>query len=269
LSSFTLMASPLTSGDAVACSALSRSAGLPEPGQRHTLQIPEPCLTHIVSGKKLYEGRLRRRVWKQLVPGDCLIASSEKFSNVELIIRDVLPFKGFNDAFKALGKELLPEGAETPDDAEKMFEPLYSYKSVQRFGVVAFKIEVNVVKPVSVRIQEPWLSHIVSGRKLYEGRLRRGMWKLLVPGDSFIIASSENFSHVELIVRDILPFSDFGDAFKELGKHLLPEGAETPDDALAIYRKWYSIEDVQACGVVALKIEVQVAVPCPSQACGT
>jgi len=262
------MASPLTSGDAVACSALPRSAGLLEPGQRHTVRIREPWLTQIVSGRKLYEGRVRKGLWNRLVPGDCLVTSSDSFSYVELIIRDALPFNGFDDAFKALGKDLLPEGAETPDDALALYKHWYSYKSVQKFGVVAFKVEVKVAKPVSVRIQEPWLSHIVSGRKLYEGRLRRGMWKRLVPGDSFI-ASSDHFFKVELIVRDILPFNDFGDAFKELGKHLLPEGAETPDDALAMYRKWYSIEDVQACGVVALKIEVKVALPCPSQACGT
>lgn len=117
-----------------------------------------------------------------------------------------------------------------------------------------------------VRIDEPWLSHIVSGRKSYEGRLCRGTWKRLKAGDC-LDAYSDKFSHVELIVQDIIKFNDFDDAFRELGKSLLPEGAETPAEALAIYRQWNSIEAVQECGgVVAVGIKVEAVHPYPISA---
>lgn len=84
-------------------------------------------------------------------------------------------------------------------------------------------------------IAEPWLSHIVSGAKSHEGRIARGFWAKLAPGDR-IEAYSERYSRVDLTVTEILHFDDFDAAFDALGKHLLPEGAQTPLEALAVYR---------------------------------
>jgi inhibitor of KinA sporulation pathway (predicted exonuclease)/ASC-1-like (ASCH) protein len=111
-------------------------------------------------------------------------------------------------------------------------------------------------KPQRVRIDEPWLSWLVSGVKTHEGRLCRGMWSKLVPGDR-LSAYSEKYAHVDLEVYSILSFDDFDKAFESLGKRLVPEGAETPAEALQLYRQWNSAEAVQACGgVVAVEVAV-------------
>jgi len=107
-----------------------------------------------------------------------------------------------------------------------------------------------------VRIDEPWLSWLVSGAKTHEGRLCRGTWSKLAPGHH-LSAFSDKYSSVDLVVRDILRFKDFDEAFASLGKRLVPEGAETPEQALQLYRQWNSAEAVQKCGgVVAVEVQV-------------
>mmetsp|Transcript_77149 Transcript_77149/g.152920 ORF Transcript_77149/g.152920 Transcript_77149/m.152920 type:complete len:185 (-) Transcript_77149:9-563(-) len=110
-----------------------------------------------------------------------------------------------------------------------------------------------------VTIDEPWLTWIVSSAKTHEGRLFRGVWAKLAPGD-LLKASSERYSCVILQVGEILRFRDFDAAFEALGKRLLPVGADTPSEALRIYRQWNNQESVQMCGgVVAVGVAVMEA----------
>mmetsp|Transcript_23261 Transcript_23261/g.37213 ORF Transcript_23261/g.37213 Transcript_23261/m.37213 type:complete len:342 (-) Transcript_23261:38-1063(-) len=112
----------------------------------------------------------------------------------------------------------------------------------------------SVKEPKWVKIDEPWLSYLVSGVKTHEGRLCRGMWAKLARGDR-LLGFSEKYARVDLEVRDILHFEDFDKAFESLGKRLVPEGATTPAEALQLYRRWNSAEAVQACGgVVAVEV---------------
>lgn len=107
-----------------------------------------------------------------------------------------------------------------------------------------------------VEIVEPWLSYIVEGPKLYEGRVFKNTWAKLVVGD-VIEAYSSRFSSVKLKVNELLRFDDFDKAFEVLGKTLLPSGAETPDEALRLYRQWNPAEVVRRNGgVVAVGVDV-------------
>eukprot|EP00930_Biecheleria_cincta_P082510 TRINITY_DN7222_c0_g2_i2.p1 TRINITY_DN7222_c0_g2~~TRINITY_DN7222_c0_g2_i2.p1 ORF type:complete len:320 (+),score=45.12 TRINITY_DN7222_c0_g2_i2:74-1033(+) len=111
-------------------------------------------------------------------------------------------------------------------------------------------------KVPTVRIDEPWLSWLISGAKTHEGRVFRGMWAKLAKGDQ-LIAYSEKYAHVDLTVVDLLRFADFDSAFASLGKRLVPEGATTPAEALELYRKWNTAETVrQSGGVVAVEVKV-------------
>merc|ERR1712086_233256 len=115
----------------------------------------------------------------------------------------------------------------------------------------------------NVHISEPWLTHIVSGAKTHEGRVFRGHWASLKVGD-ILEAHSDKYSRVELQVTELLRFEDFDSAFSQLGKFLLPEGAETPEECLAIYRQWNSAEVVkEAGGVVAVGVQVKSVVLVP------
>ena len=83
-------------------------------------------------------------------------------------------------------------------------------------------------------------------------------------GDRFE-AYSERFESVELTVTELLRFADFDACFEALGAALLPEGAATPAEALAVYRQWNSEEAVRSAGgVVAVGVTVAAVTPVES-----
>ena len=105
-------------------------------------------------------------------------------------------------------------------------------------------------------VEEPWLEWILNGRKTFDGRLHRGFWEKVQPGQEFIGWS--NKQEAVLRVTEKMRFRDYGEAFAALGKSLVPEGAETPAQAVKLYEKFpgndtRTISDV---GVVALGVVV-------------
>ena len=96
----------------------------------------------------------------------------------------------------------------------------------------------------------------MEGPKTHEGRLHRGRWVKLAPGD-ILDAFNGRYGSVVLEVREILHYSDFDEAFEALGHALVPQ-VDTPEDALALYRQWNAAETVRECGgVVAVGVEVK------------
>eukprot|EP00927_Polykrikos_kofoidii_P055474 TRINITY_DN49723_c0_g1_i1.p1 TRINITY_DN49723_c0_g1~~TRINITY_DN49723_c0_g1_i1.p1 ORF type:complete len:283 (-),score=35.83 TRINITY_DN49723_c0_g1_i1:25-849(-) len=107
-------------------------------------------------------------------------------------------------------------------------------------------------RPFVTAIGEPWLHHLTTGAKTYEGRLQGTGWAKLSVGDE-VEAFSTRYACVRMVVQEILTdFDDFDAAFAALGRRLLPEGAATPQEALAVYRRIYSAEDVLEAGGVVI-----------------
>ena len=76
-------------------------------------------------------------------------------------------------------------------------------------------------------IDGKWLKLIKSGDKIYEGRLRNKVeeWALC---KGKIIKFVDNFNHddsVIVVVEDLLLFSNFGEAYDQLGDQLIPNGS--------------------------------------------
>ncbi len=61
---------------------------------------------------------------------------------------------------------------------------------------------------------------------------------------------------ITLEVTKILPFKDFGEAWKELGTKLVPYGAASADDVKEFYSEWYSDEVITKNGVIAIGVIV-------------
>lgn len=130
--------------------------------------------------------------------------------------------------------------------------------------------EASKVKTKSVirdHIAEPWLTAIVEGSKTHEGRLRGGSWSKLSKGQRVVVAN-EAWSEVELEVTEVIEFKDFGEAWDQLGVHLIPKvlGVENADGARDLYSKIpkaeYTTDRInQRGGVVAVGVKVVRAVP--------
>ena len=106
-----------------------------------------------------------------------------------------------------------------------------------------------------IHVSEPWLHYLSTGVKTYEGRVFKGIWRTLQPGDMVVFYNNEGKTHgadhgLTFRVTELRRYTDFDKAFMDLGKKLLPEGAETPSDALQIYRQFYPKSVVDANGGV-------------------
>lgn len=110
-------------------------------------------------------------------------------------------------------------------------------------------------------VQEPWLEWIASGSKTYEGRLKRGLWGELSPGDKLMFHSAQRRVLVE--VTEILPFPDFGAAYASLKDKLIPAaaGVRTEEQARQTYRQWFLDGEVREFGVVAVGVKALVTHP--------
>jgi ASC-1-like (ASCH) protein len=118
----------------------------------------------------------------------------------------------------------------------------------------------SIVFPIVGRknIREPWFSAIVDGLKTYEGRLNRDFWKSLTLGQHFVAYTGQR--EATLQVTDRQYFSTFGEAWDKLKGRLIPPTVEpvtTPEEADAVYSAFFTDEEVQKHGVVALGIKVE------------
>lgn len=108
--------------------------------------IAEPWLSHIVSGTKTHEGRVHRGLWARLVRGDLVIASNDRYTEVELEVTGLRKFADFDEAYDALQTALLPEGATNPAEALAIYRQWNSAESVlEAGGVVAVGVVVRRV----------------------------------------------------------------------------------------------------------------------------
>ncbi len=103
-------------------------------------------------------------------------------------------------------------------------------------------------------IQEPWLSEIICGKKVYEGLLRKGFWSKLKKGDRFIAYSEKN--EVTLEVTEVILFPDFCEAWNHLGDKLIPRKAITEKYVNDMYSEYYSDEDIKQYGVIAIGVTI-------------
>lgn len=101
----------------------------------------------------------------------------------------------------------------------------------------------------------PWLDWIIEGKKTYEARLNEEEWRELQVGD-VIIFSADDGKEVKVMVQDLKYYKDFGEAFQNLGKKLVPIKGITIDEVKDIYWDYYSEDDIEKNGIVAFGIKI-------------
>ncbi|MHB1952765.1 MAG: ASCH domain-containing protein [Sulfobacillus sp.] len=102
-------------------------------------------------------------------------------------------------------------------------------------------------------LSEPWFDLVCRGEKSVEGRLDRGDFGLMQPGDSVIWYNGDYSCATKIVsIRRYRSFIDFlkGERLSDV----LP-GIKTKEQGLEIYRRFYGCEDT-IHGVVALEVEV-------------
>lgn len=101
----------------------------------------------------------------------------------------------------------------------------------------------------------PWLDWIEQGIKTYEGRLNKGDWINIKANDIIIFYDSKG-KEVKTRVIKMLYFKNFIEAYRELGMKLVPLRNISENDVENLYLQYFTRDDINRYGVVAVQIQV-------------
>jgi len=104
--------------------------------------------------------------------------------------------------------------------------------------------------------EEPWFSLLASEKKTIDGRLKKGKYGEIKPGDNIVVYSSDEKNFLKTKVLAVRYYDNFSDMIKAEGVEKILPGIKNIETAIATYRKYYSEEDEKKFGVVALEIEI-------------
>ncbi len=96
---------------------------------------------------------------------------------------------------------------------------------------------------------------IVRGEKTYEGRRWKEKYTDVRPGDIIVFLHEGQPEFVVARVTDVRRYDTVGDMVRELWRELVPF-AESEEDALKLYKRYYSENDpAVAFGIEVLSVE--------------
>lgn len=130
---------------------------------------------------------------------------------------------------------------------------VYCAGNIQSYIFVLLPIDIYKMRGYFAEIQEPHLRHILEGEKTVEGRLDRGKWSDMEPGDTLHIhAKGSNILHDYTIVQ-VVHAVNFQELYNIFEDALLPKVTDC-EDAADVYREWFSDAEVKEHGVVGVVI---------------
>jgi ASC-1-like (ASCH) protein len=103
---------------------------------------------------------------------------------------------------------------------------------------------------------EPWFGYLKSGQKSIEGRLKRGKYAMIQVGDRMEVNNEDESDIVAVEVMGVREYLSFkAMLLSEPIDKVLP-GISDINEALSIYRRFYSEDEEKKFGVVAIEIRL-------------
>lgn len=103
---------------------------------------------------------------------------------------------------------------------------------------------------------EPYFTFMKNGQKTIEGRLNRGKFESIRPRDHVMIYNSEETKSIEAVVKRVQKYPTFRELLEnEQLKSVLPD-AESVDQGVEIYHKFYPENDEKKYGVLAIEVKI-------------
>lgn len=106
----------------------------------------------------------------------------------------------------------------------------------------------------TIWIKENPLNNIISGKKLIEGRLNKGLFKNLKVNELITLSCKSKSCKVKII--NIIKCNNFNDLLSNYNLNDILPDARNIAEGLEIYNKIYTIEKEYKFGVLGLYIEV-------------
>lgn len=105
------------------------------------------------------------------------------------------------------------------------------------------------MKIFEINVQEPYFTSIIEGKKTVEGRLNKGKFAEMQVGDILKINSRAEY---KIIAKN--QYKKFAEMIVAEGlKNVIPD-KETIEEAVQVYYQFFTKEDEERYGVVALRI---------------
>lgn len=107
-----------------------------------------------------------------------------------------------------------------------------------------------------ITLQQPWLDHITSGKKTVEGRLNKGVFKIINIGDTVKWFSKRDGKSANTKITKKVIYPSFQEMLEGEGLLRVLPGIKSIEEGVSIYRKFYSEEDEKQYGVIAFTISI-------------
>ncbi len=108
-----------------------------------------------------------------------------------------------------------------------------------------------------MKLEYRWYEHIVNGRKTVEGRLYDEKRRKIGVGDCIVfkpVGCSRCNTLLYAVVLGLRRYSSFRELLEREGiEHVLPD-IRSLDEGVRVYREYYSVEDEERYGVVAIEL---------------
>lgn len=106
-----------------------------------------------------------------------------------------------------------------------------------------------------IRLIEPYFTFVKNGKKTIEGRLKKGKYRFIKPGDHIIVYNSEETDSVEVLVKEVRTYTSIREMLnKETVKKVLPN-IKTVEQGLGLYKQFYTDKQEKEFGVVAIEVD--------------
>lgn len=103
--------------------------------------------------------------------------------------------------------------------------------------------------------KEPYFTFLKNGQKTIEGRLRKGKYTKIQPGDILEVNDENETEKIEVLVKRVSYYRSIKEMLtSEPLKKLLPD-VDTIDQGINVYREFYSPEEEQQFGMVVIEVE--------------
>jgi ASC-1-like (ASCH) protein len=105
-------------------------------------------------------------------------------------------------------------------------------------------------------VSEPWFTLIKEGRKTVEGRLNKGEFAQMRAGDTIIWTNNDDSFKTK--IKSIQKYNTFYEYLEGEGiKSALPvDEVQTVKDGVDVYYKYYTREEEEKYGVLAVRLEL-------------
>ena len=137
---------------------------------------------------------------------------------------------------------------------------VYLLSSHGRRYAVAFHIQDSwwlkqFKNRMEIEVADPWFSLLQKGIKTVEGRKGNPKWKALSEGDAVIFSANDG-RRVHARVVKVRKYEAL-DEFLESELVLALPGIRTVEEGAAVYWQWWSPEEVDLFGVLAIEVKIR------------